>query len=176
MRALSRTLWVAPFLAHLAYLLATSHGLPETFGARPWADDPGTRSSVLLVEWLTIVGLANAALLAVYIRLPRFSDRLLSVPGKAHWLSSPEHRAELVERLRGFLETALVLLNVFFLAVYQSIYQAAAPQPVLRVGSLTLIVAFMGVPLGLVTIAFVRLVLQLHKARGVPAAPRKEQQ
>jgi hypothetical protein len=160
-RLVSRTLWVAPFLVHLAYVLATLRGLPDAIGARPWAQDPGTSAGTLLVEWLTIVGLANLALLAVHLRLPRASDRLLSVPGKAVWLSSEERRAELVERLRGFLETALVLLNVFFLAVYQGIYQSAVPHPVLTVPFAALAFGFMGVPLALIAAAFVKLVVSL---------------
>jgi hypothetical protein len=163
-RHVSRILWVAPFAVHLAYLLATSRGLPETFGARPWAQDPGVSSSVLLVEWLAAVGLANVALLAVHIRLPRFSDRLLSVPGKERWLSTPEGRAALIEHLRGFLETALVLLNVFFLAVYQAIYQAAVPHPALSLRFELLAVGFMGVPLALIAAAFVKLLYTLRKA------------
>jgi hypothetical protein len=160
---LSRILWFAPLAVHIAYLLATSRGLPEALGARAWADDPGVSSRVLLTEWLTILGLANGALLVLHVRLPRCSDKLLSVPGKAHWLSSPEHRAELIERLRGFLETALVLLNVFFLAVYQSIYQVAAPQPVLTMRFEILAVGFMGVPLFLIALSFGKLVIALRK-------------
>jgi len=157
-------LWFAPLAVHVAYLLATSRGLPAALGARAWADDPGVSSRILLVEWLTILGCANGALLFLHVRLPHFSDKLLAVPGKAHWLSGPAPRAELTERLRGFLETALVLLNVFFLAVYQSIYQVAAPQPVVTMRFEILAVGFMGVPLLLIAIAFARLVFGLRRS------------
>jgi hypothetical protein len=158
-------LWLAPVLVHLAYLLATSRELPEAFGARPWDADAGTSTRLFLIEWLAIVGLADAALLAVHVRLPRFSDRLLSVPRKEHWLGSPARRAELVERLRGFVETALLLLNVFFLAVYQRVYQANAPRPAVSVSADVLVVGFMAVPLLLIAIAFARLIVALRAPR-----------
>jgi hypothetical protein len=167
LKHLSRVLWLAPFAIHLAYLLATWRELPEAFGARPWSADTGTSTRLFLVEWLAVVCLANTALLAVHLRLPRFGDRLLSVPRKEFWLGSPEHRAELVERLRGFLETALLLLNVFFLAVYQSIYQSNAARPRVSVPPDVLTVGFMAVPLLLVLAAFVKLVLGLRSREGV---------
>jgi hypothetical protein len=165
LKHLSRVLWLAPFAVHLAYLLATSRELPEAFGARPWSSDAGASTSLFLVEWLAIVGLANAALIAVHIRLPRFGDRMLSVPRKELWLGSAARRSELVERLRGFLETALLLLNVFFLAVYQSIYQSNTTRPALSVPRDALVIGFMAVPLFLVLLAFVRLVLGLRSPR-----------
>jgi hypothetical protein len=171
-RHLSRVLWLAPVIVHLAYLLATSRDLPEAFGAKPWSSDAGTSTRIFLVQWLAIVGLANAALLAVHIRLPRFGDRLLSVPRKDYWLGSGAHRAELVERLRGFLETALLLLNVFFLAIYQSVYQSNAARPTVSVPSDALVVGFMGVPLLLVVAAFLRLLVGLRaSARNAPTPP-----
>ena len=173
MRLLSRVIWLAPLAAHLAYLLATSEELPDALGARPWSSDAGTSTRLFLVEWLAIVGLANASLLAVHVRLPRFGDRMLSVPRKDWWLASKERRAELVERLRGFVETALVLLNVFFLAVYQRVYQSNAAPPRVSVPEDALVVGFMGVPLALVLLAFVRLVLGLRAAPPPPAPPRE---
>lgn len=163
MRQLSRILWLAPFAAHVAYLLATSGAMPEAFGARPWEDDPGIPSRLLVAGWLGAVGLANVALLAVHLRLPRLSDRLLAVPGKERWLAGPKSRAALVEHLRGFLESALVLLNVFFLAVYQGIYQAAVQRPVLTVGFGILVAGFMAAPLALVALAFGKLLIDLRR-------------
>lgn len=173
MKHLSRVIWLAPLIVHLAYLLATSRELPEAFGARPWSADAGTSTRIFLVEWLAIVGLANAALLAVHIRLPRFGDGLLSVPRKDYWLGSEARRAELVERLRGFVETALVLLNIFFLAVYQRIYQANVARPALSVPADPLVVGFMAVPVLLVALAFARLLYDLVAIARKPAPPRE---
>ena len=173
MKHLSRALWLVPLIAHVAYLLATSRALPEAFGAKPWSSDDGASSRLFLVEWLSVVGLANAALLAVHVRLPRLGDRLLAVPRKDYWLGSEAHRAELVERLRGFVETALLLLNVFFLAVYQSIYQSNAARPSVFVPRDVLVVGFMAVPLLLVALAFARLVLGLRSTARNAAPPRE---
>jgi hypothetical protein len=171
---LSRVLWLVPFAVHLAYLLATSRELPAAFGARPWAADAGVSMRLFLVEWLTIVAVANAALAAVHIRLPRFGDRLLSVPQKELWLSSPALRGQLVERLRGFLETALLLLNVFFLAVYQRIYQSNVAAPTASLPEELLVVGFMVVPLFLIVLAFVRLVVGLRAQAGDAPPPPRE--
>jgi hypothetical protein len=173
LKHLSRVIWLVPVMVHLAYLLATSRAFPEAFGAKPWSSDPGTSTRIFLVEWLSIVGLANAALLAVHIRLPRFGNRLLSVPRKDHWLGSDTRRAELVERLRGLIETALVLLNVFFLAVYQSVYQANAAKPAVSIPADVLVVGFMAVPILLIGIAFVRLVIGLRSSAR-KEAPQRE--
>ncbi|MCK9460929.1 MAG: hypothetical protein M0R80_14925 [Proteobacteria bacterium] len=171
MTHLSRVAWLVPLIAHLAYVLATSPALPEAFGAKPWSADAGVSSRAFLVEWLAIVGLANVALLFVHVRLPRFGDRTLAVPRKDYWLGSPARRAELVERLRGFLETALLLLNVFFLAIYQNVYQSNAARPAVSVPSTPLVVGFMGVPLLLVALAFAKLVLDLRRAARGGAPP-----
>ena len=167
MKHVGRLLWLAPFAVHVAYLLASSAQLPPGLGAAP--GEAGTSPRLFLVEWLTVVGLANAALLLVHVRLPRFGDRMLSVPRKELWLGSAAPRAELVERLRGFVETALLLLNVFFLAVYQSIYQANAPRPALALPVEALAVGFMGVPILLILLAFAALLRRLR--RGPAATP-----
>jgi len=173
LKHLSRAIWLVPMIAHVAYLLATSRGLPEAFGAKPWSSDAGTSTHLFLVEWLAVVGLANAALLAVHVRLPRFGDRFLSVPRKDYWLGSEARRAELVERLRGFVETALLLLNVFFLAIYQSIYQSNAARPAVSVPQEVLVVGFIAVPLLLVALAFARLVAGLYRSARNAAPPRE---
>jgi hypothetical protein len=148
MRHLGRILWLIPFAAQIGYLLATSDDLPRLVGGSP--GDPGTRLSLFVAEWFAVIGLANAAFVFVHLRLPTFSDRMLSVPGKEHWLSTPQTRAVLVERLRGVCESALLMLNVFFLAVYQSIYQTNASRPVITVPEKILIPCFMALPVAVI--------------------------
>lgn len=144
MRALGQLLWILPFAAHVAYVLATVEQLPASLGGD---GEAGTATSVFVVEWFAILGAANLAFAVLHLRLPRLPDRMLQVPGKEHWLATPEHRAELVERLRGVCEVALTMLNVLFLAVYQSIYQTNAALPILALPPSVLFPAFMVAPL-----------------------------
>ena len=73
--------------------------------------------------WFGIVGSANLAFALLHLRLPKLGNRWLAVPGQAYWLATPERKSILVDRLRGISETALLCLNILFLAIYQTIYQ-----------------------------------------------------
>lgn len=142
-RALGSVSWVVPAAIHVGYILATFAQLPEHLGR----GEDGTPAWVFIIEWFAIIGVANLAFALLHIRLPRLSDRMLAVPGKEYWLSTTELRAELVCRLRGICEVVLLMLNVFFLAVYQTIYQANTASPIIRLPDFVLIGAFMVFPL-----------------------------
>lgn len=145
MKHLGRVLWIVPLAVHVGYLLATREQLPSELGADP--GQRGTGVSLFVAEWLVVLGAANLAFVLLHARLPRMSDRMLSVPGKSYWLSTPKRRSIAVEKLRGIVETALLLLDVFFLAVYQLIYQTNVAEPVVSLPQTALIVLFMVLPL-----------------------------
>jgi len=144
LRGLGSASWIVPLAVHVGYILATFDHFPGQVGGD---GEIGRSTRLFFVEWFAIVGVAGLALAAVHVRLPRLSDRMLAVPGKEYWLADAERRRELVERLRGICEVALVMMNVFFLAVYQSIYQANVASPIVRLPDWMLIGAFMALPL-----------------------------
>ncbi|MDD5306974.1 MAG: hypothetical protein PHU25_06585 [Deltaproteobacteria bacterium] len=144
MRILGRLLWLIPLAVHTGYLLAVRSTLPAFLGAGP--GERGTSTAIFMAEWILVIVLSNAAFVFIHARLPRFRDSMLAVPGRRHWLSTPERRAELVEKLRGLCETALFFLNVFYLAVFQSIYQMNAPKPLVTFPRPVLFSFFIALP------------------------------
>lgn len=161
MTMLSRTIWLIPFFTHIAYVAATYPGLAGYVGTY------GESSSTLLViEWFALLGAMNLSFGLLHIRLPKLSDKMLSVPGKDYWLATPTLRSDLVERLRGLCEAALTLLNIFFLGVYQYIYQSWAERPVLEFPPLYLVAGFIAGPILLLVswtiIATRRMAKQAH--------------
>ncbi len=165
MRYLGSVLWFVPFFVHIGYLLATYMHLPPEIGV----DSVGSGTSVMLfiVGWFAIVGSANLAFMFLYIRLPGFGDRVLAVPKQDYWLSTAELRGELIDRLRSICDAALFGLNVFFLAVYQIIYQTNAVVPFLSVPPAALVFFFMILPL------LVAVIAMLVTIRGLAADARK---
>jgi arsenate reductase (thioredoxin) len=144
MKTLARLLWLVPLAVHTGSLLAVRAPLPASLGAGP--DEPGASTAVFLAEWISIIVLSNVAFAFIHVRLPALRDSMLSVPGKRYWLASPERRAELVERLRGLCETTLLLLNVFYLGVFQSIYQMNSTRPLVVFPRPMLLAFFVGLP------------------------------
>ncbi len=117
--------------------------------------------------WFAIIAAANIAFVLLYMFLPKFKDASLKVPGQAYWLATKERREELVDRLRGIMEYALLGLNVFFLAVYQMIYQTNAFKPAMTVPMHTLVFFFMVAPMIMVVAAMLLTVRGLaKKAKG----------
>ncbi len=151
MRFLARTLFILPLSVHIGYLAATFPHLAGGVGRTAVSD--GTPKGEFLLFWCLTIGLANLLFLGLYFSLPRMSDRMLRVPGAAYWLATPERRSELVARLKGIFETALLGLNVFFFAVYQIVYQANTLTPVLSFPPAVLITFFMIAPLLMVLVA-----------------------
>ncbi len=142
MTMISRTIWLVPFFAHIAYVAATYPDLSVHFDAR------GASSPVLLlIEWFALLGAMNLAFGVLHIRLPKLSDKMLSVPGRDYWLATLSRKKDLVDRLRGVCEAALMLLNVFFLGVYQYIYQHGADRPVLELPDAYLTAGFIASPI-----------------------------
>ncbi|MCP4677833.1 MAG: hypothetical protein GY854_20405 [Deltaproteobacteria bacterium] len=166
MRHVSTVLWLVPLAVHIGYILATSPHLPPTVGVT--ADESGTSARLFLAVWFAIICAANTAFIIVRNRLPNFGDAMLAVPGQKHWLSTPENKNELIERLRGICEASLLGLNVFFLAVYQSIYQANVTRPFLTMSTSVLIFFFMALPL------LVSVISMFITLRGLAADARKQ--
>jgi hypothetical protein len=156
MRYLSSVIWLAPFAVHVGYALSTYGHMPLYLGGT--AGEAGAPVAVFFACWSAMILSANLVFVFLYFRLPKLKDRMLSVPGKAYWLSTDELRQELVERLRGLIGVALFGLNVFFLAVYQSIYQANAAPPLVFVPMAFLVFFFMLLPM-LVTIVMMAAAL-----------------
>ena len=157
MRHVSAVLWLVPFAVHVGYILATSAHLPSMVGVTD--DEPGTSARLFLSVWFAIICAANISFVIVRNRLPHFSEGMLAIPGQKHWLSTPENKHELIDRLRGVCEASLLGLNVFFLAVYQSIYQANVSRPFLTMSTSVLIFFFMALPL-LVTVISMLITLR----------------
>lgn len=164
MKHLGKVLWMIPLAVHVGYFLATFEHYPSYIGAG--VGELGTEFYLFVTEWFAIIGLANVALLGVHIKLPTMKDRWLSVPGKDFWISTEARKEELIDKLRGFCEAALLLLNVFFLAIYQSVYQSNAPSPVVKLGDPILVGGFVVVPIVLLLAAFAATLRSLaSKAR-----------
>lgn len=153
MKNLGSVLWIFPAAVQIGYFLATYDELPPEIGAGP--SGGGTEMNIFVVEWFAIIGLANAAFALLHVRLPHLGDRMLAVPGKEYWLATPERRALLVDRIRGICEASLLLLNVFFLAVYQRIYETNVATPVLKVPPLVLVPFFMALPVVAIVVVVV---------------------
>ena len=145
MRNIGKILWLLPVAAHIGYILATHDKLPVMIGSG--GGEEGTNVYIFIVQWFAMVGLANVAFAFIHMRLPRFSDKMLSVPNKDYWLENTERRARLVERIREQIEATLLMMNIFFLAVYQNIYQTNVEGPVVHIRPMILVPFFMILPL-----------------------------
>ena len=152
MRNAGKILWLLPVAAHIGYILATHDKLPGMIGSG--GGEGGTDLYVFIVQWFALVGLANVAFALIHVRLPRFSDRMLSVPNKDYWLANAQRRARLVERIREQIEATLLMMNIFFLAVYQNIYQTNVQGPVIHIRPMILVPFFMILPLVIVVGVF----------------------
>jgi hypothetical protein len=166
MQRISGFLWLVPLSVHMGYILATYSHLPEALGS---SSEVETSTIYFLLGWFAVLGAANISLYFIQLRLPYFGDKMLSVPGRDYWLSTPELRNELVEKLRGICETSLLCLNVFFLAVYQGIYQFNAINPSITFPVFPLVVFFMFGPLlltaGYMIVATFRMALEARRHR-----------
>ncbi len=156
---MGRLLWIIPFATHIAYVLATYGHLPPTIGQT--FEDPGVSLRLFFILWFALIGLANVLFLILYRRLPKLKDRMLQVPGQEHWLSTPETRAELIRRLRGVIDAAMLGLNLFFLSVYQLIYQSNTFRPVIAFPIPVLMGGFMVLSLLTVAVAMILTVRSL---------------
>ena len=141
MRFLGRALFIVPLSVHIGYLAATFPDLANMVGHT--AETAGIPKARFALFWCLTIALANVVFIALYWRMPKMRDSMLKVPGAAYWLSTAERRTELVTRLRGIVEAALLGLNVFFFAVYQSIYQANVLAPVVSFQPAVLITFFL---------------------------------
>lgn len=138
-------IWIVPLAVHVGYFWATVFHMPPFLQVA--ADGGGTFRATFIIGWCAVIGAANSAFGLLIVLLPRLKDSMLQVPGKAYWLSSAKLKRELVTRLRSVCTAALFGLNIFFLAVYQSIYQSHLDTPYLRMSVPRLVVFFMVVPL-----------------------------
>ena len=157
---LYRLIAFIPLSVHAAFAAAVAEHLPARLGMT--VDAPGIDTNECLIGWALLVGLCNLSFVLLYLKMPTFKDKSLSLPGLPRSLG-PEMREELVRRLRGVAETALLGMNVFFLAVFQAVYQANAAHPLIRFPVPVLLVGFMLVPLLLIA---GHVGLTIHSVRG----------
>jgi hypothetical protein len=160
---LSRVLWMLPFAVHLGFGAAVFNHFPMHVGRT--IERGGTPLVHFYALWFSTVAAADMVFVLLSLRMPHLKDRMFSVPSKAYWLSTPETRRELFSRLRGIIDAALLGLNVFFLAVFQAIYQANTVNPAISLNLPVLIVGFMIVPLLLLTAYLVAVILGLRVNR-----------
>lgn len=159
---MGRLLWIIPFSTHIAYALGTFGHLPAVIGQT--YDDPGVSLKAFYIFWFALMGLANVLFLVLYQRMPRLGDRLLQVPGQEYWLSTPETKSELIRRLRGVIEASMLGLNLFFLTVYQLIYQSNTFRPVVAFPVPVLMGGF--APLSLLLVVVVMILTLRNLAAG----------
>ena len=154
---LGQVIWFIPLAMHGGYFLAT---LPHFTAVLKVAEHAsGIARWQFAAGWCAVVGAANLAFLVLMIWLPKMRDTMLQVPGSRYWLSGVEPRRELISRLRGICAAALFGLNIFFLAVYQMIYQSHVARPYLKMSSATLVIFFMIIPL---LVSLISMVLTLR--------------
>ncbi len=158
---LLRYLWVFPFAVHMGYIAATCQYFPARVGSEV---GHAISPTFFFGEWLAIVVLSNIAMVALRVLMPRFNDRILSVPRKEYWLANPERRQTLILMLQGFMETVMVLLNIFFLGIFQWVYQSNVGMPVVRLPVMVIVPGFISVPLILVMFFMIGLMRTLKKA------------
>jgi hypothetical protein len=159
MHSVLRYLFLLPLAIHTAWVAATWQRLPLEFGGG-FTDT--TTLPVFVIQWLCVTLGANLAFIAIHWRLPSGGKHLLSVPKRDWWLADPERRMQLVANLRGLVEVSLFCTNLFFLAVYQFIYQSNVPAPILFVPEKILLIAFTVLPISgnlvYIAVVFRRLV------------------
>lgn len=142
---LVQTLWLVPLSIHLGYFWATLQHFPDVL---TMAAEGGQASRLnFAFGWCGVVFMANMIFWGLLIWLPKMRDSMLQVPAREYWLSLPERRSDLISRLRSMCSASLFGLNVFFLAVYQMIYQSHVSRPYLAISSVHLVVFFMVFPL-----------------------------
>lgn len=151
-----RYLWLFPFTIHFAYALATFRYFPDFVGHN---SDAMSGRTLFIVEWALIVLLSNGALIYMVHRLPKFNNRILAVPNKDYWLKSEETKQLLIQKLQGMLESILVMSNIFFLGIYQFLYQTNVQIVALKLPSVVIFSAFIAVPM---VLAFVQ-VFTIHR-------------
>ena len=153
-----RFLWILPFTVHAAYFTATVRFFPEKVGPSQGA---AVSRAVFSTEWLVIVIISNVLLLVFWRLMPRLNDRMLGVPNREYWLKNSENRTELIQTLQNLLETILVLINIFFLGIYQWVYQSNVLTPVIRLPLMLLIAGFITFPLALIAVYMTGLIKNL---------------
>ena len=168
MSFINRTIWLLPLALHIGYAVAASAHFPQAVGRT--AESAGMLLARFYLLWFLGIGVANLAFVILKKRLPTLNDKMLSVPAKEVWLATEENRTMLIGRLGGLVETALFGLNIFFLAVFQAIYQANVIRPLVALPLPVLLVGFMLVPLLLVAVHFVYVVVGLSRKKGIPTA------
>ncbi|MBN2340676.1 MAG: hypothetical protein JXX29_00870 [Deltaproteobacteria bacterium] len=162
MRWVNRYMWLFPFVVHAAYMTATIRFFPFHVGT----DESLTnRWEFFAAEWISIVLFSNAALFFVLHKMPKFSDKTLSVPNKAYWLQSTETRAALIDKLQGLVETTLVLINIFLLGIYQLIYQTNVMVAAVKLPITVLLSAFVVLPVALTLANIISVRISLAKAK-----------
>ncbi|MBN2530073.1 MAG: hypothetical protein JXR76_27025 [Deltaproteobacteria bacterium] len=155
-----RYLWLIPLVVHAGYFCATIPYFPQQVGEPVSSAFP---RFVFSVEWIFIVLISNITLFWVWVKMPRFSDRVLSVPNREYWFQSKKNRAELVTRLQNLMETILVLVNIFLLGIFQWVYQSNVLSPVLLVPQVVIIGGFVAAPLSLILIYMLIFIRSLRK-------------
>ena len=145
MAYLGQLIWLVPLALHAGYFLATVFHFSPLLRVAEQSHEIARWQ--FAVGWCAVIGAANLAFLVLIYWLPRMRDSMLQVPGRDYWLSTSELRIELVSRLRGVCSSALFGLNIFFLAVYQMIYQSHVSRPFLVMSQVYLIIFFMIIPL-----------------------------
>jgi uncharacterized membrane protein len=159
--SLNTLLWLVPLVIHVAYLATTAQRLPASVGAG--IETPGTPRQIFVASWALSLILSNAALIWIALRLDSFRDHLLSVPRKDYWLGTARRRRQAVSRIMSIVETALFSLNVFFLSIYQLIYQTNVATPLVSFPRIVLIVGFTATPLFLFFITLVSSLLRFQR-------------
>lgn len=169
-RLLNRLAAFLPLAVHIAFAAATARDLPARLGRT--VDDPGMNTQICLAAWIVLVGACNIAFTFLDLRMPKFKDAALRLTGRSRQSLTQEARTELISRLQAVAETALLCLNIFFLAVYQAVYQANTPYPILQFPMTVLFVGFMLVPLLLLVLY---IAIAVHRTtESSPSSPSEQ--
>ena len=90
----------------------------------------------------------------------------MSVPNKDFWLRDESTRSLLEQKLQGVLDTLLILINIFFLGIYQLIYQGNVAIAVLKLPLPVLLGAFIAMPMIFTFVQILGLYWTLKKGGG----------
>jgi hypothetical protein len=169
-RLLNRLAAFVPLAVHIALAAATVRDLPTHLGRT--VDRPGMDTKLCLAAWVVLTLACNTAFTFLDLRMPKFKDAALRLTGRSRRPLTREARNDLVSRLQAVAETALLCLNIFFLAVYQAVYQANTPYPILQFPMIVLFVGFMLVPL-LLLVFYIALTVHRTAERS-PESPSEQ--
>lgn len=117
-----------------------------------------------IIVFFPVMLIPNGLFALFYFLVGRVPDERMNLPHKAEWLSTPENRALLHQKLRSSLVETALFLNLALLFGVQSIYQQNVPRPAVHIPFLIGLAMILG---GVLTLA-IRSLFLFRRPPGLP--------